>query len=161
MDRIVQFLTLFSSLGAGLMAGLFFTFSAFMMSVLAKLPSAQGIATMQSINISILTPLFGFIFSGTALACVILAIYSFIKWGGAGMGYLLTGSLLYLIGCVLVTAVFNIPLNDSLAAANPNNAEGVELWNRYVVSWTAWNHVRTFLTLASLASFVLAFRKLF
>jgi hypothetical protein len=43
-------LTLVSALGCGLMAGDFFAFSTFLMKALARLPTAQGIAAMQSIN---------------------------------------------------------------------------------------------------------------
>jgi uncharacterized membrane protein len=159
IDRLLTFLTFFSALGSGLIAGLFFTFSAFGMTALARLPSAQGIVTMQSINVTILNPLFGFVFSGTALACVVLGIASLFKWGEVGAMYLLTGSLLYLVGSLLVTIVFNVPLNDALAAVDPNSAEGSNLWTRYISSWTAWNHIRTVATVAALASFIMAFRQ--
>ena len=45
-------LKLFAVLGCGLVAGVFFAFSAFVMSALARLQPAQGIAAMQSINIT-------------------------------------------------------------------------------------------------------------
>jgi uncharacterized membrane protein len=159
IDRLLNFLAFFSALGSGLVAGLFFTFSAFAMTALARLPTSQGIAAMQSINATILNPLFGLVFSGTALACVVLAVTSFFRWGEAGAIYLFAGSLFYLIGSILVTAVFNVPLNDTLAAVDPNSAEGAEVWSRYIANWTAWNHVRTVATLAALASFIIAFRQ--
>ncbi|MGG1639257.1 anthrone oxygenase family protein [Paenibacillus sp. FSL K6-3182] len=53
--------------------------------------------------------------------------------------------------------VFNVPLNDMLASADPSVA-GPELWTRYVASWTPWNHVRTISTLASLVCFIIEFR---
>jgi uncharacterized membrane protein len=159
IDRLLNSLTFFSAMGSGLIAGLFFAFSVFVMTALARLPSAQGIAAMQSINVAILNPLFGVVFTGTALACVILSIASFFRWGEAGVIYLLAGSLIYLVGSFLVTLVFNVPLNDTLAAVDPNNAEGADLWTRYNTSWTAWNHVRTVATLAALTSFIIAFRQ--
>jgi uncharacterized membrane protein len=159
IDRLLNSLTFFSAMGSGLVAGLFFAFSVFVMTALARLPSAQGIAAMQSINVAILNPLFGVVFTGTALACVILSIASFFRWGEAGVIYLLAGSLIYLVGSFLVTLVFNVPLNDTLAAVDPNNAEGADLWTRYNTSWTAWNHVRTVATLAALTSFIIAFRQ--
>jgi uncharacterized membrane protein len=39
-------------LGSGLIAGVFFAFSTFVMKALARLPAAHGIAAMQSINVS-------------------------------------------------------------------------------------------------------------
>jgi uncharacterized membrane protein len=60
-----------------------------------------------------------------------------------GAKYLLIGSLLYLIGTILVTITFNVPLNDALAAVNPDSSEGANLWAKYLTSWTLWNHTRT------------------
>ena len=37
--------------GSALVAGVFFAFSSFVMKVLARVPSAEGIAAMQSINV--------------------------------------------------------------------------------------------------------------
>ncbi len=45
-------MTLFSVLGRRLVAGIFFAFSTFVMKALARALSAQGIAAMQSINIT-------------------------------------------------------------------------------------------------------------
>ena len=67
----------------------------------------------------------------------------------AGAVYLLSGGLAYLIGTILVTMVFNVPRNDALAAVDPASAAGSRLWNGYVTSWTAWNHVRTAAALAA------------
>ena len=50
MVRLTEGLYWFSALGCGLIAGVFFAFSAFVMKALALLPPAQGIAAMQSIN---------------------------------------------------------------------------------------------------------------
>jgi len=66
------------------------------------------------------------------------------------------GSLLYLIGTILVTIVFNVPRNDALAAVNTESADGARLWAGYVTSWTAWNHVRTAAALAAAASLTVA-----
>jgi uncharacterized membrane protein len=49
-DQLLLALTLVAALGCGLMAGLFFAFSVSVMKALARLPSAEGIAAMQSIN---------------------------------------------------------------------------------------------------------------
>lgn len=58
-------LKLFSVLGCGLMAGVFFAFSSFVMNALARLQPTQGIAAMQSINITVINPLFMAPFLGT------------------------------------------------------------------------------------------------
>ncbi|WP_442602333.1 anthrone oxygenase family protein [Paenibacillus sp. KN14-4R] len=158
-DRILFILTYFSTLGSGLVAGLFFIFSACVMTALSKIPSEQGINAMQSINSTILNPLFMLVFMGTALVSVVLAIISFMKWGDSGAIYLLAGSLFYLIG-FLVTVAFNVPLNGSLATVDPKSASGANFWTHYLNVWTSWNHVRTLASIASLASFILALRQM-
>ena len=67
-------LKLLAALGCGLMAGVFFAFSAFVMNALARLPAAAGIAAMQSINITVINPLFMTVFLGTAANCKLLCI---------------------------------------------------------------------------------------
>ncbi len=149
IDHLLFALTLFSALGCGLVAGIFFAFSTFVMKALARVPSAQGIAAMQSINITVINPWFMAAFLGTAAACVLVAVSSLLRWNEAGAVYLLSGGLAYLIGTILVTIVFNVPRNNVLAAVDPASANGARLWASYLTSWTAWNHVRTAAALAA------------
>lgn len=149
-------LNLSSALGCGLIAGVFFAFSAFVMSALARLQPTQGIAAMQSINVVVLNPLFFAAFFGTAAACLFLALSSLLNWKQPGALFLLGGSLLYLVGTILVTIVFNVPLNEALARVKPDSTEGTTLWVRYLADWTTWNHVRTIAALAAAASITLA-----
>ncbi|MBD2677655.1 MULTISPECIES: DUF1772 domain-containing protein [Nostoc] len=143
VDQLPFALKLFTALGCGLVAGVFFAFSTFVMSALARLQPREGIIAMQSINITAIDPLFMVALFGTGLACLFLAIASLSKWDQPGAVYLLLGSLVYLVGTILVTIVFNVPLNDALAIAKPDSTEGANLWARYLTNWTLWNHVRT------------------
>jgi uncharacterized membrane protein len=156
IDNLLFALTLISALGCGLVAGIFFAFSAFVMNALARLPQAQGIAAMQSINVAVINPLFIAVFVGTAAACVLLAISSLLRWHKPGAVCLFVGSVLYLVGAFLVTLIFNVPRNDALAAVDPASAEGAGLWAGYVSSWTAWNHVRTLGAMAAAALLTIA-----
>jgi uncharacterized membrane protein len=159
-DNLVFVITLVSALGCGLIAGAFFAFSSFVMKALAQLPASQGIAAMQSINIVVINPVFMMVFLGTAAACLVLAVLSFVRWHKPGAAYLLAGSLLYLIGTILVTMLFNVPRNDGLAAVDPASVDGATLWTSYVSSWTTWNHVRTGAALGAAALFSIALVKL-
>ncbi len=156
MSELTFVLTFVSGLGCGLVAGIFFAFSAFVMKALARLPAAQGIAAMQSINVAVLNRWFFAVFFGTATCCLVLAVSSVVRWHKPGAVYLLAGSLLYLVGTILVTIVLNVPLNDALAAVDPTSADAGHLWATYVRNWTAWNHVRTVGALAAAASFSVA-----
>ena len=153
-DRVLLILKIVSALGCGLTAGVLFAFSSFIMNGLVRLPPAQGIAAMQSINITVVNPSFFTAFFGTALICLYLAIRSVLRWGQPGASLVLAGSLLYLLGTIVVTIAFNVPLNDALAAVKPESAEGATLWAVYLSRWTAWNHVRTLAALAAAALFV-------
>lgn len=154
LDNVIFGLTFLSALGCGLIGGAFFAFSTFVMRALARLAAPQGIAAMQSINIVVINPLFMTAFLGTGVACLVLAVSSFFRWHKPGAAYLLAGSLLYLVGTILVTIVFNVPRNDALAVVDPASAEGASLWTSYVSRWTLWNHVRTVAALAAAASFI-------
>jgi uncharacterized membrane protein len=155
-NELLFALKLLAVLGCGLVAGVFFAFSTFVMSALARLQPPQGIAAMQAINITVINPLFMGAFLGTAVVCLLLTISALLKWHQPGAIYLLVGSLLYLVGTFLVTIAFNVPLNDALAAVEPTSSDGATLWARYLTNWTAWNHVRTIASLAATAAFTLA-----
>ncbi len=156
VDRLIFTLNLSSALGCGLVAGVFFAFSTFVMSGLSRLHPTQGITAMQSINITVISSLFMGVFLGTAAACILLAVFSLLKWHQPGAALLLAGSLLYLAGTFLVTIVFNVPLNDALAAVEPSSIHSANLWSSYFANWTIWNHIRTAAALAAAASLTIA-----
>ena len=160
MGSLVPILTFLAALGSGLMAGFFFAFSATVMWALGRIQPASGIAAMQAINVVVLNPLFLGTFFGTALLSLVLDIVALMDWSAPGSGYLVAGSLLYFVGTFLVTLLFNVPLNNKLAAVKPESAEGKAVWTRYLREWTAWNHVRTVAPLAAMAALILAFGKM-
>ena len=118
MTSPIFLLTFISGLGSAVVAGIFFAFSAFIMRALARLSSAQGITAMQSINVAVINRWFFAAFFGTAACCLVLAILCFFRSPKPISIYLLVGSLLYLLGTILVTIIFNVPLNNSLAAVD-------------------------------------------
>jgi uncharacterized membrane protein len=145
-----------AALGCGLVAGVFFAFSTFVMPALGRLQPKEGIAAMQSINITAINPLFMMALFGTALACLFLAIASLSKFQQLSTVYLLVGSVLYLVGTILVTIAFNVPLNDALAVIKPDSSDSTTLWSKYLSDWTMWNHVRTVTSLTAAALFTIA-----
>jgi uncharacterized membrane protein len=157
VDGLLFIFTFVAALGCGLMAGLFFAFSVSVMKALARLPSAEGIAAMQAINVSIINPVFLAVFFGTAAACVLVMIASLLRWHDPGAVYLIIGAALYLVGTFFVTFVFNVSKNNALASVQTANPESASLWTDYLSTWTAWNHVRTVAALAAAASLIIAF----
>ena len=141
--ELLTFLTIFAALGSGMIGGLLFAFSNFVMRALAQQAPESGIRTMQAINITIINPLFFLVFLGTALASVILAITALPRLSSPGVLFLLIGCVLYIFGTFGVTMAFNVPLNNRLAILEPSTTQAAESWREYVTSWMQWNHVRT------------------
>ena len=79
MIALIPILTLLAALGSGLMAGLFFAFSSFVMAALARLPADQGITAMNSINVTILNLSFSVAFFGTTILCLGLGVVGFLR----------------------------------------------------------------------------------
>jgi uncharacterized membrane protein len=155
-QQIVLVLTFIAAIGCGVVAGIFFAFSSFVMAALGRIPAAHGIAVMQSINITAINPGFMLALFGTALLCLALAATAFFPWHQPGSAMIVAAGLLYLLGCIGVTMIRNVPLNDLLAAAQPDTPEAHALWSRYLREWTRWNHVRTMAPAASAVLFTLA-----
>jgi len=65
--RSVFTLTFAAALSSGLVAGVFFAFSSFVMPALGRIRPDQGIAAMQSINVTVITPGFMLALFGTAV----------------------------------------------------------------------------------------------
>lgn len=156
MDELLFTLTLVAALGCGLVAGIFFAFSNFVMKALARIHAGSGIAAMQSINVVVLNPLFLGLFIGTAAICLLLAIYSLLRWQSPATVWLLAGSALYIIGTFIVTIAFNVPRNEALARVDASHPEATRVWHNYVAGWTRWNHVRTVAALAAAVFFTIA-----
>jgi uncharacterized membrane protein len=153
MDRITDALLLLEALGCGLMAGLYFAFSAFVMSALGRIEPAAGIAAMNSINRVILRSTFMPLFFGTTVLALVLGILAALQWEGPRSASILAGAVLYLGGMFACTMAFNVPLNNALQGAGPEQGR---VWERYLRDWTRWNHVRTVASLVATALFVIA-----
>lgn len=158
IDGFLQALTVVSALGSGLVAGVFFAFSAFVMKGLSRLPPAQGMAAMQAVNVAAVSPLFMAALFGTAAAGAALAVTSLFAWEEPAAVYLLVGSLLYLVGVIVPTAVYHVPRNEALSSVDPAGDDAPSAWARYLVGWTRWNHVRTVAALAAAATLTVGLR---
>ncbi|MGW7547932.1 anthrone oxygenase family protein [Streptomyces sp. NPDC054770] len=156
IDGPYYVLVLLGVLGAGLVAGVFCGFSTFVMRGLASLPPAQGVAAMNAINRSALTPAFMLVFAGSAVVCAMIAVVTFVVWPDGGKAELLLGSGLYLFGSFGLTAMANVPRNEALARLEPGTPEAASYWPVYVREWTLWNHVRTVASAAAAVVYVLA-----
>jgi len=152
MSQLLTTLLLWpAAVGCGLMAGVYFAFSAFVMVALDRLGQAQAIAVMNAINIVIVKSPFMPVFLATTLASAALAAIAMLRWNQPGSLLLLASGVLYVLGMFMVTVACNVPLNDALAAVDPSAAAAAEVWARYLKDWTFWNHVRTVASTAACA----------
>jgi uncharacterized membrane protein len=161
MSSLLYSTTFIAALGSGLVAGIFYAFSAFIMKALGNLPPEKGIAAMRSINVAIINPFFIPLFIGTALLCVFITVLTFVQRPTSAMAWLLVGSALYFVGSFFFTMVFNVPRNNALDAVDSASAEGAKVWADYLMTWTFWNHVRTVASLGAMTSFIIALNKIY
>ena len=156
MTKLISALIWVGAVGCGVIAGLYFAFSTFIMAALGRIGQSAGIAAMNAINVAIVQSLFLPIFLATTMAGAALAVMGLFRFGEPGAIAMLAGGVLYVLGMFVVTMIFNVPLNNALAAADPVSHEAASLWARYLAEWTVWNHVRTVASTAACTLFIAA-----
>jgi len=148
MSGLITVIIVAAILGAGLITGLLFAFSNFVMRALADLPSDKGMFAMQRINVTIINPVFMMLFLGTPVLCSVITFITIQNINESGSLYLLIGALAYIIGPFGITMLFNVPLNNILASTDVSAAN--EIWPMYQKKWQWWNHIRTYIGMASI-----------
>ena len=140
---------LIATAGAGLVAGLCFSFGSFILRAFDSLGAPQAIRAMQAINRSILRSSAMWVWFGTVFV-------------GAGASLLaearalpVTATVLYAIGAVLITGRGNVPLNEELDRVDPDGPDAEAAWQRYRLRWSRWNLVRTVVCVLASIGFAL------
>jgi len=140
---IATFILWTAALGSGLMTGVYFAFSGFIMKAFRKIEPSHSVAAMNAINETILHSLFMPLFFGSSIISVLLVIVAINDWGESGAILALIAGLIYFIGMFICTIVFNVPLNNSLAKMEYGSGNAQQVWLHYMSNWTNWNHLRT------------------
>jgi len=154
MSTTLQTTTFLGVLGAGIVGGVFYAFSSFVMPGLQRLPAAQGIAAMNEINVTAEHPAFMVAFMGTTLLALYLGVRGVMDWGDRQATLLVAGSALYLVGAFLLTVVHNVPLNNELADVHPHAANAASQWHDYLDKWNWANHVRGAASVGAAAAYL-------
>lgn len=149
MNSLIIISVITTLVGCALIAGVFFAFSSFIMKALARLPSKEGMAAMQSINVVVLNPVFLGVFMGTAVMSLLIFIISIMNWELPSAAWFLSGALLYIVGTFLVTGIGNVPLNNQLAAIAVTDDTAAAIWQHYLERWTRLNTLRTICAVAA------------
>lgn len=141
---LLSLLFWFSTIACGIMAGVYFAFSTFVMSSLDRLGPSAAIAAMNAMSVTITRSLFMPLFISSTLCSLALIIIAAAGWVPNGSRLIiLIGSVVYVAGMFGVTALFNVPLNDGLAAFDFHGVDAASTWAQYLQEWIRWNHVRT------------------
>jgi len=151
----INIILIITATTTALIAGLFYAYSCSVNSGLGRLSDAGYIAAMQSINKAILNPLFFFSFMGTA---ILLPVSSFLHYDSTlshRFLFLLTATLIYLIGGLGVTMFGNVPLNEALANFNLLSASEEAIAAQRAKFEDRWNNLNTIRTISSTLSIIL------
>lgn len=154
MSTALSTTTFLGVLGAGIVGGVFYAFSSFVMPGLQRLPDAQGVAAMQEINVTAEHPAFMVAFMGTTVLCLYLGVRGIVGWGDTRATLLVAGSALFLVGSFLLTVVHNVPLNNELADVQPHAANAAAHWQEYLDKWNWANHVRGAASVGAAAAYM-------
>ena len=145
-----------SAIGCGLMAGVYFAFSAFIMTSLGRIAPAAGVAAMQAMNVDIVKSSFIPVFLLTTLTAASLAVLGVVRWGQPGSALMVIGGAIYVLGMFVVTMAVNQPMNVALMRVDAASPQGLAYWSHYLTEWTKWNHVRTVASIVATAMFIAA-----
>lgn len=142
----------------GIMAGVYFTFSIFVMKALDQLPAPQAAQAMNKVNDVIVNTLFLPIFFGSTLWFAGLIVWAIANWQAQQSLLLILASVLYIVGMFMVTAFGNVPLNNKLKAHEADLDKLAEYWQTYLRDWTRLNHFRMLSCIAACTLLLVALR---
>ena len=136
-------LTLATAVGSGALGGGYYIFSAMVMPALRKRPPSEAIKAMNQINVDAVRPPFMLLFGGTSLLSIALIVYEFAQ---STSWMRIIGAVLSLSGFV-ITASYNVPRNNRLAAVDPAAADAHDSWDAFARQWTGSNHCRALVSI--------------
>lgn len=142
----------------GLTAGLCFTWANAVTPGIGKLNDLGYLQAFQQMNRAIINPIFIVVFMGP-LITHIANIFLFKSANPTIFWMILTASLLYIGGLVLVTVFGNVPLNEmidqvDLLSASPEELK--ELRDNFETKWNQFHMVRTVTTSLSFALLIVS-----
>ena len=151
---LANIILLITATTTALMAGLFYAYSCSVNLGLGRLPDAEYIAAMQSINRAIQNPVFFISFFGTLILLPLSTYLHFERPPSMRFWFLLIATVIYFIGAFGVTVAGNIPLNDALDRFNLQTASQATIAAQRVLFENRWNNLNTIRTVASTITIV-------
>ena len=142
-----------------LIAGLLYGYACSVNPGLGRLSDAAYLTAMQSINKAILNPIFFISFMGTLVLLPMTTLMQYSQPVTARFWALLAATIIYLIGVFGVTAMGNIPLNNTLESFSIQAASAEELAAfraRFEIPWNNWHTIRTVASVVALLLVIVA-----
>ena len=156
IEGLPRTLVIVAVVATGVMAGVYFAFSTFVMAGLRLAPDEDGIRAMQGINEAApASPPFVLTLFGTGVLGIGLGVWALTDLDRPAAPYVLAGGVLYLV-TVILTGAYHIPRNNALLEVDPVSAEAGEAWRRFYDSWVPANHARALFAAAATGAYVLA-----
>jgi uncharacterized membrane protein len=145
-----------AAVGSGLMAGVYYGFSAIVMPGLRDMSATDGMRAMQVMNVAAPRPPLLIALMGTG-AVSVGAIVAAAMNGGSARWWIIGGATLSLAS-LGITAAYNVPRNDVLAAVDALDPAAADVWVRYLREWTIGNHVRSAAAFAGAVMLTVGYR---
>ncbi|MEO1201104.1 MAG: anthrone oxygenase family protein [Pseudomonadota bacterium] len=156
MENVLLFGCLLLGFVSALVAGVFLSFSDFVMAGLGRAAPAGGIESMQHINRTVFRSVFLASFLTLVPATTGFAVLALSSGDGPGRGLVIAAALIYVTSVFGVTMFGNVPMNKRLDVVDFRSSDAADYWRRYRQGWTYWNHVRTIGSAVTAALFMLA-----
>lgn len=154
--ELTMYICLFLGLITALLAGVFQSFSDFVMRGLMRAAPAGGIDSMQQLNRTVFRSFFLASFMALLPISIVFAIYAWIAMEGPAMQLIIAAAIIYLPFVFIVTARGNVPMNEKLDKMAPDSEDAAAYWKTYGPVWTRWNTVRTMGSIATAGCYLLA-----
>ncbi|MCT4683707.1 MAG: DUF1772 domain-containing protein [Roseicyclus sp.] len=138
----MSWILLLSAILMALVAGVFLSFSDFVMRGLAAAPGTAGAAGMVGLNRTVYRSIFMGLLIGFVPGSLALGALAVRHLEGLALVLTLLGSLAYLLGVMAVTGRGNVPMNRRLAALAGDAPGLAAFWPGYLRGWTRLNHLR-------------------
>ncbi len=146
-----------STIACALVAGVFLSFSDFVMRALNGAKTSAGVEVMQVINREVFKSLFMVLLLGWSAISPLLIIYAWLNLAGPVSALVMAGGAVYLVGVFAVSMVFNVPMNQRLDVMEFAGPQAAAYWNTtYMPRWTFWNYLRAISGAISATCFMLA-----
>lgn len=144
MDRLLRPSLLISLLLTGAIFGFFYSWVCSTMWGLDDIDARVAMESMQAMNASVRNPVFFVIFFLPPLATGLTAVVAWLNGSVLSSRLLTAATLLYMVGCMVLTTTINVPMNEALGAtAVPaDEAAAAEIWDAYSSRWQLFNTIR-------------------